>query len=189
MKKIYSFVIAAAMAVVVSFSTMASSPEFEAVLGLNFSTINRYGIGFRPGFHAGFRGTWEIPSVTQGFYVNAATLLSLKGFKTDSVGYYPFFLDVPVHAGYKYEVDERFSMFIDAGPYVGIGLFGKSNGHDVFSDEVGYKRLDMGLGGRGGVEFNKRVSISLGGDFGFIKVFKTSKAKPRNVTFSVGYKF
>ena len=189
MKKIYSLISVAILAIVFSFSGKALPPEFEAVVGLNFSTVNYESVGFRTGFHAGFRTIFQIPTVSPGFYVNTAALLSLKGYKTDSLSFNPYFLDIPIHAGYKYEVDDRFAMFIEAGPYVGIGLFGKSESVDIFSDEVGYKRLDIGIGARGGVEFDKRYSASLGGDFGFLKVIDGFNAKPRNITFSLAYKF
>ena len=187
MKKLYSVVFAALMAVV-SFSAHAETPYWEAVAGLNLSTIDRSGVDFRPGFHAGIRGTWDIPKVTDGFYVNAATLLSFRGFKMDSISYNPFFLDIPVHAGYKYAMDDRFSLFAEAGPYVGIGLFGKTEGYNVFSDEIGYKRLDVGFGLHVGIEFNNKVSVSLGGDFGFLKVADDFDYKPRNLKISVGYR-
>jgi len=189
MKKYYSLILTAVMAVVMVLSAQAANPQFEGVLGMNFSTINRNGISFRPGFHAGVRGIYEIPTVTQGFYVNAAALLSLKGYKNDSVSYCPFFVDVPIHAGYKYDVDDRFAMFIEAGPYMGVGLFGKCEGKNIFSEEVGYKRFDVGFGVRGGVEFIRRISVSLGGDFGFLQVKSGTSARPRNVTASVAYKF
>ena len=176
------------MAAVMSFSALASNPEFEAVFGMNFSTINRNGISFRPGFHAGIRGIYEIPKVVEGFYVNGAAVLSLKGFKTDSISFYPYFIDVPIHAGYRYDVDDRFSLFIEAGPYVGIGIFGKCDGHDIFSKEVDYNRLDLGFGARGGAIFNKRISVSLGADYGFLKVISNSTARPRNIMASVSYK-
>ena len=190
MKKIYSAICVAVMAVVFSFSSQANNLEFEGVLGMNLSTINNDGIRFRPGFHAGVRAIYQIPSVTQGFYVNATTLLSFKGFKTDSISFNPFYLDIPIHAGYRYDFDERYAAFVEAGPYVGIGLFGKSQGKDIFSDEVGYKRLDVGVGLRGGLVFRQKVSISLGADFGFIEVLdRYYKAKPRNIALSFGYKF
>lgn len=189
MKKIISAITVAIMAVVFSFSAQALPPEFEAVVGLNFSTVNYENVGFRHSFHAGIRTIYQVPTVTPGFYVNAAALLSLKGFKTDSISFNPYYLDIPIHAGYKYEVDDRFAMFIEGGPYVGIGLFGKCEGVDIFSDEIGYNRLDIGIGARGGVEFDKRYSISLGGDFGFLKVTDDFDAKPRNITFSLAYKF
>ncbi len=189
MKKFYSLIIAAVMAAVLGLSAQAAPPQFEAVAGMNFSTVDREGINFRPGFHVGIRSTIPIPEVTLGFYVNSAVKLSLRGFKTDSVNYCPFFLDIPIHAGYKYELDERAAMFIEAGPYVGIGLFGKAAGKNVFSDEVGYKRFDVGLGLRGGFEFLHRYSVSLGADFGFLRATDEFSAKPRNITFSLGYYF
>lgn len=189
MKKFYSLTIAAIMAALFGLSAQAVPLDFEAVAGLNFSTVNRDGINFRPGVHVGARATLPIPDVTLGFYVNAATLLSYRGFKADSISFNPVFLDIPIHAGYKYELDSRAAMFIEAGPYVGIGLFGKSEGHKVFSDEVGYRRLDIGMGVRGGIEILYRYSISLGGDFGFRGVTNDFSAKPRNITVSLGCKF
>ena len=172
-----------------SLPTQAATTEFEAVAGLNFSTVDYDGIDFRPGVHLGVRATWQMPDVTPGFYINAAGLLSFRGFKADSVSYSPCYLDIPVHAGYKYDMDGRIALFAEAGPYVGIGLFGKSEGRDVFSDEVGYKRIDLGLGMRAGIEFNNRITISVGGDFGFLRVTDDFSAKPRNLSISVGYKF
>ena len=187
MKKFYS-VFFAAVLTVVSFSAQAATPYWEAVAGLNFSTINRSGVNFRPGFHAGIRGTMEIPTVTDGFYVNAAAMFSLRGFKADSVTFNPFYLDIPIHAGYKYEMDERFTVFAEAGPYLGVGLFGKAGGFNLFSDEVGYHRVDLGLGLHLGAEFNKRFAVSLGGDFGFLNVADGIHSKPRNIRVTVGYR-
>lgn len=189
MKKLYSVICAAIMAVGISFSAQATAADIEGVVGMNFSTIDQSGVGFRPGFHAGVRATFYIPDVVQGFYVNGAALLSLKGYKTDSINFKPFFLDIPVHAGYVYMLDERASMFIEAGPYAGIGLFGKCNGDDIFSDKVGYKRFDFGLGVRGGVVLMQRYTVSLGADFGFLKVIDGASTKPRNIQLSFGCKF
>ena len=72
------------MAVGISFSAQATAADIEGVVGMNFSTIDQSGVGFRPGFHAGVRATFYIPDVVQGFYVNGAALLSLKGYKLNS---------------------------------------------------------------------------------------------------------
>ena len=187
MKKFYSLFIAVLLAVV-SFSARAVTPTWEAVAGLNFSTLDKSGVDYRPGFHAGVRGTVEIPSVTQGFYTNAAALITYRGFKIDSIAFNPFYLDIPIHAGYKYDMDDRFALFAEAGPYVGVGLFGKSQGYGVFSDELGFRRLDLGFGMFVGVEFSHKVSVSLGGDFSFLKVSDDLPFMPRSVRVSVGYK-
>ena len=183
--------IVAVLAMGVNLSARASDSnwQLEGVAGINFATVDHDGIGFRHGFHAGLRLTREIPTVTQGFYVNAAALLSLKGFKTDSLSYNPYFLDIPVHAGYRYEIDDNIAMFAEGGPYIGIGLFGKRSGTNVFSDEVGYKRFDFGIGLRGGIQIYNRYSISVGADFGFLKVTDDFSSRPRNVIISLGYRF
>ena len=64
-----------------------------------------------------------------------------------------------------------------------------ATGYDVFSDEVGYKRFDFGLGLRAGLEFNQKVPVSIGYDFGVLDVADDASAKTRNLTISVGYKF
>ena len=49
--------------------------------------------------------------------------------------------------------------------------------------------MDLGIGIRGVVDLFVRYSVSLGADFGFLKAIDGSSAKPRNITFSLGYKF
>jgi hypothetical protein len=58
----------------------------------------------------------------------------------------------------------------------------------MFGDE-GFKRFDFGLGLRAGLEFNNKIPVSTGYDFGVLDVFDEVSAKTRNLTISVGYKF
>ena len=37
----------------------------------------------------------------------------------------PYYLEVPVRVGYKYAVNDDFSLFGSVGPYMAVGLFGK----------------------------------------------------------------
>ena len=53
----------------------------------------------------------------------------------------------------------------------------------------GFKRFDFGLGLRAGLEFNQKVPVSIGYDFGVLDVADDVSAKTRNLTISVGYKF
>lgn len=160
--------------------------QWEGVAGMNVSNVDASGASSRIGFHLGARATFGLPSLTNSFYGNAAALLSLKGFKS-GVTFNPFYLEVPVHLGYNYQASEALSLFADAGPYIGIGLFGKVDGHDVFSDEVGGKRFDVGLGVRAGVKVNNAVTVSAGYDFGLVDVADGADAKNRNFMLSVGY--
>ncbi len=70
----------------------------------------------------------------------------------------------------------------------GGSLFGQTDGEDVFGDD-GYKRFDFGLGLRAGLEFNQKVPVSIGYDFGLLDINDGVSAKNRNLTLSVGYKF
>ena len=188
MKKIFSTVIVAIVAVMMSFSAQAEGAQWEVVAGMNVANVDASGASSRIGFHAGARMTLGIPSVSHGFYGNAAALLSLKGFKAVGITLNPFYLDIPVHFGYKYAVNNNLALLGEFGPYFGIGLFGQTDGEDVFGDD-GYKRFDFGLGLRAGLEFNQKVPISIGYDFGLLDINDGVSAKNRNLTLSVGYKF
>lgn len=56
-----------------------------------------------------------------------------------------FFAQIPVHIGYRFALSDNLSMFIQAGPTFGYGLFGD------YLD----KKFDLGLGGRIGLEISK----------------------------------
>lgn len=188
MKKFYSILMVAVAALSMSFSAQAEAPKWEIVAGMNVANIDASGASSRIGFHAGIRTTIGIPNVSNGFYANAGALLSLKGFKAGGITLNPYYLEIPVHFGYKYAVNETLALFGEFGPYFGIGLFGKTDGEDVFCDG-GYKRFDLGLGLRAGLEFNQKVPVSIGYDFGVLDVAEGVSAKNRNLTISVGYKF
>ena len=149
-----------------------------------------------------------------------AALLTLKGAKIDggslaSIKFNPYYLEVPVRVGYKYAVNDDFSLFGSVGPYMAVGLFGKAKlsignaigdwadiegmesvgglegksvSEDIFGDD-GFKRFDFGLGLKAGVEFNKKYQVALSYDFGLIDVQKDLGMKNRNLMISLGYMF
>ncbi|MBQ9219314.1 MAG: porin family protein [Muribaculaceae bacterium] len=172
-------------------ATAADNIDKEIVLGMNVASYNGPSFSSRIGFHAGVRFTLGLPRVTQGLYVNAAAMLSLRGGSADSVTFNPFYLDIPVHLGYRYAINNGVAIFGEAGPYVGVGLFGTTYGKSMFSDEVGLRRFDMGLGLRAGVEFRRKLVTSMGYDFGLTNVASEEgiKLKNHNYYISLGYKF
>lgn len=140
-----------------------------------------------------------------------AALLTLKGAKIDggslaSIKFNPYYLEVPVRVGYKYAVNDDFSLFGSVGPYMAVGLFGKaklkvdgdiadiaelgdnSMSEDIFGDD-GLKRFDFGLGLKAGVEFNKKYQVAISYDFGLVEVAKDLGMKNRNLMISLGYMF
>ena len=138
-------------------------------------------------------------------------MLTLKGAKVDggslaSITFNPYYLEVPVRVGYKYAVNDDFSLFGSVGPYIAVGLFGKakakvdgdyfdfdeiggnSASEDIFGDD-GLKRFDLGLGLKAGVEFSKKYQIAISYDFGLVEVIKEVGMKNRNLMISLGYMF
>lgn len=164
----------------------------------------------RIGFHAGIKAELGLPQVTEGAYMDFGALLTLKGAQIDggaagNIKLNPYYLEIPVHIGYKYAVNDDFTLFANAGPYVAIGLFGKvkakingdfsddlgfsgSASEDIFGDD-GFKRFDLGLGLKVGAEFSKKYQVSFGYDFGLVEVAKSSDTKNRNFMISVGFMF
>ena len=124
------------------------------------------GISFNPdsriGFRAGFRMEMDAPFIYDGFYFDAEALLSAKGAKFDSssgedaasVISRPYYLEIPIHIGYRYMFGQgNVGIFGSFGPYFGVGLFGTNkvtvagveSKPDAFSSD-GLKRFDFGLG-------------------------------------------
>ena len=209
MKKLFILLIIAMFGVT---TLNAQNLTFEGVAGLNMSNCGA--LGTKTGFHVGARGEYALPSIAEGVYANAGLLLSLKGFKMDwgilTTNTNAFFAEIPIHMGYKFAVNENFAVFGEAGPYVGVGLFGKAKGEsEYFEDDEdsetaatfdSLKRFDLGVGLRLGVELTKRYAVSVGYDWGLINsntgrdsydgYFNlTPNMKHTNLTISFSYKF
>ena len=167
--------------------------KFEVTVGVNAANINYNNISSRTGFHAGVRGAFDFLkwSADDALYGSAAALISLKGGKSEaedgSITYNPYYLEIPLHVGYSHIMSEKVKFFFELGPYVAVGLFGKSNGYSVFND-LKFRRFDLGVGFRTGVDLFKRYSVAVGFDNGFIH---TQEGTGNNVNFylGAGYKF
>lgn len=138
--------------------------RWGATVGMNSSNFSITGFDSKIGFHAGVKAEVGLPQISEGVYLDMGALLTLKGAKIDggsaaSIKFNPYYLEIPVHIGYKYAVNENFAIFGNAGPYLAIGLFGKAkaegdildeyefddNSTNVFGDDA-MKRFDFGLG-------------------------------------------
>ncbi len=69
-----------------------------------------------------------------------AALLSLKGTQINgndaSLKFNPYYLEIPIHMGYKYAINDNFAIFGNFGPYFAVGLFGKMKATGYLIDEV-----------------------------------------------------
>jgi hypothetical protein len=114
------------------------------------------------GFHVGPIAEFELQ---ESLFFNTGLLFSIKGAKMDygnenattSLNY----LEVPLNVAYKFSGGEKSKVFIQAGPYLGYGLSGKSKYGDESEDinfkDDGIKRFDFGLGFGLGIELGSIV--------------------------------
>ena len=114
----------------------------------------------------------------------------------------PTYLQLSLHAGYKFSVGNAVSLFVKGGPYAAIGMFGNhkikwetydgmkgSDKEGVFKNTM--NRFDWGLGFRVGTEFLNHYQISVGHDWGLKAFDKNSNLdiKHQTLTFSFAYMF
>ena len=169
-----------------------------------------------PGFHIG--ATAEFP-LTEMFSFETGLLLSTKGFKMSEEETFMeenykyeeklnlLYLDIPLSAKASFDLGgaKIYGVF---GPYLGIGLSGKSKYEVTFDgetesneedvkwgsdeDESYLKRLDFGLTMGAGVEINSfQIGLSYGLGLANISTYTDGGYKINNrvLGISVGYKF
>ena len=175
--------------------------QWEAVVGMNNSDIGS--LGNKIGFHLGAKAEVALPSVANGVYANAGAFISLKGCKQDygDLGKSTtnaYYLEIPIHIGYKHYVNENLSIYGEVGPYIAYGIGGKLETSDTYIEgdydydsgynttisqskskidtfgDGGLKRFDIGAGLRVGVELKNKYTFSLGYDWGFVDIYKDS---------------
>lgn len=103
-----------------------------------------------------------------------------------------YYLQLPIHVGYRFGLGDTTSLFVQAGPTLNYGLFGSKIMWYDDDDETNYfdvaERFDLGLGGRVGVEFSK-FQISVGADYGVLDVIKNVRGHNLNVNLGIAYMF
>ncbi|MEI7523489.1 MAG: porin family protein [Mariniphaga sp.] len=142
-------------------------------------------------------------ALQENLFLNTGLLFSIKGTKSeDSYGGTTStytttlnYLVVPINLAYKFPIDKKTKLVIQAGPYLGYALSGKDKGPDgstdiKFGEQGGLKRLDMGLGFGAGVEFGP-VVVSLNYELGLANIEDTSSytAKNKVLQISLAYMF
>jgi opacity protein-like surface antigen len=170
-----------------------------------------------PGFHVG--PTVEFP-ISEVFSFETALLISTKGFKISDKETYQddtyeykskcnlLYLDIPLTVKASVNVGEKTSIYGVFGPYLGVGLSGKTVSEDTYNgekntEEVDIKwgsdeesdflnRLDYGVTFGAGVDYNSfQIGLSYGLGLANISAYTDDDVKIKNrvLGISVGYKF
>ncbi|MEO5893595.1 MAG: porin family protein [Ferruginibacter sp.] len=174
---------------------ICAKAQFYVQGGLNLANITKTKDGrteknnILPSFNAGFMGRFGLSEV---FDLESGVLLTGRGAKAETyftsatddnyvkAKFHPVYVEVPLNAVVKFPLaaKSKSNIFINAGPYIAMGVFGKSridqrvlgfssssstdikfSNDDPFTseqDDAGYnklKRFDYGLNFGGGVDF------------------------------------
>ncbi len=186
--------------------------------GLNGNTLNLSDHRGRYGFNVGARMEYLFRTTPSRAYLDAELGLMKLGWKGSSNGDYyysdyykdetnaqfknwkatmdAYYLHLPIHIGYRWAFSKACALYVDAGPYFSLGLFGKGKVKDLDNkktteadtfDQI--RRFDWGLGARLGVEVADHYRIGIGYDYGLQKLSKYGNDKNNNFTISIGYMF
>lgn len=202
MKKFKGILIAALLAcgTLTASAQHKSDLRFGVTAGMNVARVTDLDAESRIGFNLGARVDYGI---TDNFYVNGALLFTQKGYKLDSENVYeargtvkgnPGYLEIPIHVGYRYHLDDDLNLFLETGPYLAFGVCGKTkveysvlgqegSDDDDYFDGGGARTFDGGWGLRFGVEVSG-FQVHMAYDYGFSKVWEDTSC--HNGNFSVG---
>lgn len=203
----------AAMALLCGLATNVNAQEAGKFrpgvgLGLNVSSISNSDVkDSKVGFNVGVKGDYFF---TDKIYLGTGLFFTQKGGKASNSGIDIKenwnYLEIPIHFGYRHPVSDKLAIFGEVGPHIGYAVSAKYKVGDesisVFDakidddgnlsldkgEDLGAKRLNLGLGIHAGVEFSK-FQVRLGYDFGLTKLYNTFdgllKAQ-KHGTFTVG---
>lgn len=161
-----------AVITIITFTASAQVEQgFRMGARINLGISNVGGTGDKATF--GYGAAWLAEyNFTPKVYIQSGLGLENIAHKEEAVDgtINAYFLQLPIHAGYRFDIGETTKLFVQAGPTIGYGLFGSdidwSDGSKTSYFDVA-KRFDLALGGRIGVEFNK-IQISMGGNYGVL---------------------
>lgn len=182
-----------------------SQLRWDVKFGMNFGNMTKLDNSkVLPGFTAGIGMDYEF---NEHWAFQPGLMVTSKGFKYKFEGEKftarPIYLDIPLTAAYKFPITDDVKFVVNAGPYLGIGVGGKSKLHidnaksnKMFADdEMNWKRFDLGIQWGVGVELGEHYLINITGQNGFITPYHFDNDydgdKPRNMNFAigVGYRF
>lgn len=179
------------------FGVMQANAQFSINPegGINFAQTNSNGDKFLTGYKVGAVADIDI---AKGFYIQPGLFYSAKGWKSEGLGATSKvqlnYLEIPLSLGYRLDLGNAGGIFATAGPYLGIGLNGKSTatvaGISVDKDfEAGkdFERMDWGMNLSVGYISPIGVYVRAQYGMGFTDAYANTKNRVLGV--SVGYAF
>lgn len=225
--------IMAAIALLMCGSAMAIDNEpkqgatFVGLLGMTTSNIRNSNMDNKVGGTAGVKMDYVLPKA-HGTYISTGVDWVMKGAKNsirytdvlvDVDGTYKVnahYMEIPVHAGFRYNLNKEIGFYGELGPYFAVGVGGKNKMRldadgpqyralerdwktfKKSTEDYNQQRWDCGMGFRVGAEYNQHYNLMLGCDWGFTDMYRDSyrdatlpgnKVKNFNFTLAFGYRF
>ena len=226
MKKLFASI--AALFVAASVTTASaqaimnddSNPwRFGVQLGLNMPTFGESEYSSTIGWNMGATVLYDMQHFIPNTYLRGSVLYSRKGsaageltitndkdiYHFKDATYYLHYLDVPLHFGYAYELNDMFCLFAETGPYLAFRFSG-SQRYDVhekwnpttskfekweqcpddMADNPGMgdlRRFDIGWGVGAGILIDKKYQLSANYDWGMCDAVPDVTGK--NLNFSI----
>lgn len=172
MKKLFLLAVMAIMTLTASAEDIEQGFRMGVKAQVGMTGIGEDGTKMSLGYGVGWIAEYNVSS---NFFVQSGIGIDNIGYKMDGIdgnlnGYY---LNVPINAGYRFNLGESSKLFLQAGPYLGYGIAGTKiewveGGDSNYFDLA--KKFDFGLGARVGVEMSK-IQVSVGTNYGVLKVF------------------
>ncbi len=154
MKKFFLVAVATLISAV-GFAQAEKGFRFGVNAGMTISTrtgVGEYGpdagIGYEFGAIAEYNFNEKLYLGSGLNFINKANKYGEGEYSETVSGTY---LTLPIHIGYRFSVAEDWYLHGQAGPSIGIGLWGDE---DWFGDE-GFNRFALGLGAKIGAEYKK----------------------------------
>lgn len=187
--------------------------SLSAGLGMNVASLTKQNLGWgsKVGLNVGIMA--EKP-VLNSLSVKAGLFYTMKGAKggrdtgfgaTLRTTLDPGYLEIPVMASYRYQLNEQIRLQFDFGPYFAFGLHGEdvkkvSGGassptktvYKLFGSKGQMNRFDLGLRFGPEVAFNNKLRAGIAYEIGFTNAVKgeeNSGIKNSNFMINVGYTF
>lgn len=194
--------------VVIALGAEAQETRWGANIGTNLNMPSDEDT--RTGFLVGAKGELGFRSLSEGWFMDYALNLSYipYGWKSEGFSYPgnsdqtyhvdPWYLNIPVTAGYRFRLSNNFNLSVNAGLFGNVGLFGnytlkglgsQSEKGNAFND-WSFRRFYWGALAKVTAELKSHYQISLGFDHGFNRPDKNGfHSRERNLSISLGYMF
>ncbi len=134
--------------------------------------------------------------LSENFSIIPGLEFATKGYTSDVVdgNISMSYLQIPIHAAYKFPLSDNMKLVVKAGPYIAYGLFGSDielyggGKTNVFDSDGGFNRFDAGVNGGVSVDFGV---FTIGAEYsrGLTKLDSDVDAYNQAFGLVFGYKF